>query len=62
VEQKILKEEGVFKKPLERFGESDCQSSFALVTCVLFEFLEKFANFLPFTSILFLGLLGGMVR
>jgi hypothetical protein len=62
VEQKVLKEEGVFKKPLERFGECDCQSSFALFTCVLFEFLEEFADFLPFTNVLFLGLFGGMVR
>ena len=62
MEQKILKEEGVFKKPLERFGECDCQSSFALFTSVLFELLEEFADFLPFTNVLFLGLLGGMVR
>ena len=62
MEQKILKEEGIFKKPLERFGECDRQSSFALFTCVLFELLEEFADFLPFTDVLFLGLFGGMVR
>lgn len=55
MEQQVLEQQGVFEETLERFGERDCQSGFALVVRVLFQPAEDGTYFGPFVRVGFLG-------
>jgi hypothetical protein len=56
VEEQILKEKRILEKTLEGLRKCDCKACFPLFARVFFELLEEFTHFLPFASILLLGL------